>query len=68
MNEEDLVAVGEAARILNRHRATVIVYEKSGLLPPAFRQPVTNNRLWPRKAVEELARRFRYPKKELTPT
>ena len=58
MNGEDLITVGEAAQILNRHRATVIVYEKSGLLPPAFRQPVTNNRMWPRKAVEELAERL----------
>ena len=58
MDAEDLVTIGEAARILGRHRATVIVYERSGILPPAFRQPVTNNRMWPRKVIEELAERL----------
>ncbi len=58
MNTEDLVTVGEAARILNRHDNTVRDYEKSGLLPVAFRQPLTNNRMWPRTVVETLAKRL----------
>ena len=52
---DDLVKVGEAARILNRHRNSVLNYERSGRLPPAFREPVTEDRLWERSVVEELA-------------
>ena len=55
MANEDLVMVGEAARILNPHTETVLNYEQSGRLPPARRQPVTNNRLWPRGVIEALA-------------
>lgn len=58
MNTQDLVAVGEAARILSRHPNTVLDYEKSGRLPIAFRQPLTNNRLWPRRVVVELAKQL----------
>ncbi len=56
MDAEDLVMVGEAARILNRGAETVLNYEKTGRLPLALRQPVTNNRLWPRSVVEALAK------------
>ena len=57
--EDDFVQVGEAAKILGRHFRSVLNYEKSGLLPVALRQPVTNNRLWPRTVVEELAERLK---------
>lgn len=52
---EDLVTVGEAARILKRHPQSVLNYERSGLLPVAHRQPLTNNRLWPRSVIEKVA-------------
>ena len=58
MASEDLVMVGEAAVILHRHPNSVLNYERSGLLPVALRQPLTNNRLWPRMVVEELAERL----------
>ena len=61
MANEDLVMVGEAARILGRHTETVLNYERSGRLPPAFRQPVTNNRVWPRSVIEALAAELRQP-------
>ena len=61
MSEEDFVTVGEAARILSRHPKSVLNYEKSGLLPVASRQPITNNRMWPRAVIEELAARLREP-------
>ncbi len=51
--------VSEAARILGRHPETVLNYEKSGRLPRALRQPVTNNRLWKRAVVEKLAEELR---------
>lgn len=59
MSDNDFIMVSEAARILNRGTETVLNYERRGLLPVAFRQPLTNNRLWPREAVEELAERLR---------
>ena len=52
---EDLVTVGQADRILRRHPNSVLNYEKSGLLPVAARQAITNNRLWPRSVIEALA-------------
>ncbi len=58
---EDLVMVGEAARILGRGAETVLRYEKNGRLPPARRQPVTNNRVWPRSVIEALAAELRQP-------
>lgn len=54
--ETDYVMVGEAARILRRGVETVLHYEKTGRLPVALRQPVTNNRVWPRSVVEALAK------------
>ncbi len=56
---EDLVMVGEAARILRRGAETVLRWEKAGLLPTAARQPLTGNRVWPRAVVEELAERLK---------
>ena len=53
--EDDFVLIGEAARIAGRHPMTMLEYEKRGLLPPAQRQPITNNRMWPRRVIEELA-------------
>lgn len=55
MSDKDLIMVSEAARILNRGAETVLNYERRGLLPVAHRQPLTNNRLWPRSVIEALA-------------
>ena len=61
MATEDLVRIGEAARILGRGAETLLRYERNGRLPPARRQPVTNNRVWPRSVIEALAAELRQP-------
>ena len=59
MDQEDLIKIGEVAKILHRHRLTVIDYEDRGLLPPALREPLTQDRMWDRAVVEELAEQLR---------
>lgn len=56
--EDDLIMVGEASRLLGRGADTILRYERLGRLPPALRQPITGNRMWPRSVVEALARKL----------
>ena len=58
---EEMLTVGQAAKVMRRHPETILNYEKSGVLPVAHRQPVTNNRLWPRSLIERLAEQLNKP-------
>ncbi len=58
---EEMLTVGQVAKVLRRHPETILNYEKSGVLPVAHRQPVTNNRLWPRSLIEKLAEQLNKP-------
>ena len=61
MASEDLVMIGEAARILGRGAETILRHERNGRLPRARRQLTTNNRVWPRSVIEALAAELRQP-------
>ena len=61
MANEDLVRIGEAARILGRGAETLLRWEKNGRLPRALRERTTNNRVWPRGVREALAAELRPP-------
>lgn len=58
MDMQDIVSVGEAARILQRSEATVRNWTSVGILP-AFRLAGTGQRLYRRVDVERVAQERR---------
>jgi len=56
--EEVRLNVRQVAQLLGRHPNSVRRYEARGILPPAARDPLTNERLWRWSDIELAKRRL----------